>query len=129
MSCNLDELPLFIPPAPLLHIESVHEAAASFFFAKYAASHHPASDDYHGWLTQSYNGSHIGSALRAAIEAVGLAGLSNVSYTPQIACLSKKVCNEAVAATKRALDSPTEAIADTTLMAVILLGLYEVELF
>lgn len=74
---------------------------------------------------QSY--SEDGHVLREAIEAVGMAGISNVSDAPDVASKSKRQYGRALASLNQALKDPTQALADTTLMAVILLGLYEVD--
>lgn len=115
-------LPLSISPPPL---QPISELGASFFFTKYTFNEPPFCTEYHDWLIQSY--SEDGHILRAAIEAVGMAGISNVSDAPDAACKSKSQCGRALAGLNQALNDPTQALADTTLMAVILLGLYEVD--
>lgn len=55
-----------------------------------------------------------------------MAGISNVSLAPEIAAMADEHYGRALAAMKEVLDSPAEAIADTTLMAAISLGLFEV---
>ena len=64
--------------------------------------------------------------LREAIEAAGLAGISNSSYAPELAYRSQEQYVRALKATNKALRDPSESLSDTTLMAVILLGLFEV---
>lgn len=56
-----------------------------------------------------------------------MAGISNISDAPEVASKSKRQYGRALAALNQALNDPTQALADTTLMAVILLGLYEVD--
>jgi hypothetical protein len=110
-------------PLPL----PINELAANFFFAKYGEFNEtPFSGDYHDWLTQSYFEGGPNHVLRAAIEAVGMAGISNVFHTPHVMPKSKGQYYKALAAMKQALNDPVQAIADTTLMAVILLGVFEV---
>ena len=55
-----------------------------------------------------------------------MAGISNVFHAPHVASKSKEQYYEGLAAMKQALNDPVQAIADTTFMAVILLGLFEV---
>jgi hypothetical protein len=59
------------------------------------------------------------------MEAVGMAGISNVYYAPHVLSKSREHYGRALAALNHALKSPVEAVADTTLMAVILLGMFE----
>ncbi|UNI13607.1 hypothetical protein JDV02_000334 [Purpureocillium takamizusanense] len=108
-----------IPPAiPVSH----HELSVSFYFAKYAFHEVPLSEAYRSWLTGSY---HDAPVLSAAIEAVGMAGLANVSLAPHLEIQARKRYSEALASTQKALNDASSAADDTTLMAVILLGLFE----
>jgi len=106
--------------------QPVNDLGANFFFAKYTFSEPPFSSDYHAWLTQSYFEDGSNHILRPAIEAVGMAGISNVSHAPKVESKSKEQYCKALAAMKQALNNPVQAIADTTFMAVILFGLFEV---
>jgi hypothetical protein len=111
-------------PCPLS--QPINELGANFFFAKYTFNEPPFFSDYHDWLTQSYFEDGPNHVLRAVIEAVGMAGISNVFHAPHVASKSKEQHCEALAAMKQVLNDPVQAIADTTFMAVILFGLFEV---
>lgn len=113
-------------PTPLVISESVKEHAVRFFFANYSCNKPPLSEGYHAWLTKMYFEDDSNTAIGSAIEAAGMAGLSNVFYAPEISAKSRELYGQAIAATTEALIDPTSAVADTTLMAVILLGLFEV---
>ncbi len=102
------------------------ELGTCFFFAKYLSKEAPFSGEYCDWVSQSYSQGRPSHALRATIEAVGMAGMSNVSHAPLLASRSKQRYCEALAAVKLDLADPVQAAADATLMAVILLGLFEV---
>ncbi|OAQ89772.1 fungal specific transcription factor domain-containing protein [Purpureocillium lilacinum] len=99
-----------------------HELSASFYFSKYAFHEVPLSEAYQSWLTESYRDAPV---LKAAIEAVGMAGMSNVLYAPHLEVQARKRYSEALASTQQALNDADHAADDTTLMAVILLGLFE----
>jgi hypothetical protein len=103
-----------------------HVLGANYFFAAYAFDRPLSANDFHDWLVQSYLESGPENVLRAAIEAVGMAGMSNVFNAPTATSRSKERYCMALKSMKKALDDPAEAIADTTFMAVILFGLYEV---
>jgi hypothetical protein len=117
-----------LPPNSISHplSQPINEIAANFFFANYSCNEPPFSESYQAWLTQIYSEARPNHALRVAIEAVGLAGISNVSYAPNLASKSQELYGRALAATKQALSDPIESIADSTLMSVITLGLFEV---
>ena len=106
--------------------QPISELGANFFVTKYSLNEPPFSADYHDWLTRSYFEDGPNDVLRASIEAVGMAGIANVFHTPKVASKSKQRYCEALAALRLAIDDPVQAIADTTLLAVILLGLFEV---
>lgn len=114
-------------PTSISHALSqpINEIGAHFFFANYSCNELPLSEDYHAWLTQMYCEGRSNHALRAAIEAVGMAGISNIFYAPDVASKSKEQYGRALAATMQALSHPVEAVADTTFVTVILLGLFE----
>lgn len=102
------------------------ELGINFFFTRYTFNQQPFSHDYSQWLAQSCFGHAPNHALRAAIEAVGTAALANVFHAPSAASKSNKQYSLALLATTKALNDPVQALADETMMAIILLGLYEV---
>jgi hypothetical protein len=117
--------PYELPPLSMSYplSQPIKELGANFYFAKYTLNEEPFSTDYHTWLAEAYfSGSQ---ALCGAMEAVGMAGISNVYYAPHVLSRSREQYGRALAALNIALKSPVEAVADTTLMAVILLGMFE----
>jgi hypothetical protein len=82
--------------------------------------------DCHDWLARLYFEDGGNQVLRTVIDAIGMAGISNISYAPSIAAKSRDQYSRALAATKQLLNDPVRATADETLMAVILLDLFEV---
>ncbi|RFU24558.1 hypothetical protein B7463_g11781, partial [Scytalidium lignicola] len=105
--------------------QPLNEIGAHFFFANYTCNEPPLSDSYHAWLIQIYREDSTNHALRAAIKAAGMAGIANIFYAPDVASKSKEEYGRALTATKKALADPAESVADTTLLAVILLGFFE----
>ena len=106
----------------------ISDLGSHFFFANYACDGPPPYEGFDTWLTKTYFEDRPNDALRTAIEAVGMAGISNKFHAPHIASKSKEQYGRALAATKQALSDPIKSVADTTLMAVIVLGLFEVSL-
>ena len=99
---------------------------ARFFFAKYAINEPHSNGNYYDWLVESYLEPRTNNVVRVVIDAIGMAGMSNVLNVPRLASLSKERYGEALAAMQSALVDPAQATADTTLMAMILLGMLEV---
>ena len=108
-------------------MQPAKELGVGFFFARYAFREGHHSTEYQDWLGQSYSGSGLASrAIRPAIEAVGMAGISNIYNSPTLISKSKVRYCAAITALREALNDPVEAASDATLMTVILLGLFEV---
>lgn len=55
-----------------------------------------------------------------------MAAISNISNAPEIVQRAKERYGQALKATNVALYDPAQATADTTLMAILLLGLFVV---
>lgn len=108
---------------PVIH--PTNDLGASFFFTKYTFNEPPFGGDFHTWLTQSY--CEDGHVLRLAIDAVGTAGISNLSDAPRVESRSRGQYVKALGLLNKALGDPVHALEDETLMAVILLGFYEVD--
>lgn len=117
---------LLLPSIPPLPSQRASEIGAHFFFSIYTCDEPPLSNDYHSWLTQIGCEHPHHQALRAAIEAAGMAGSSGIFYAPNVAARAREEYGRAMAATSQALNDPAASILDTTFLTVILLGLVEV---
>lgn len=118
--------PVFEPESvPYAISPSIHELAANFFFANYNPRGPPYSDKYHNWLTREYWDARPDHILRATIEAVGMAGISNTFHATSLMPKAKEQYGRALTMTNKALRSPIEATTDRTLLAILLLGLVE----
>ncbi|KAL3458260.1 Alpha/Beta hydrolase protein [Aspergillus heterothallicus] len=107
--------------------QPIEDLAAGFFFSKYNIYNGPYfSSISRDWLCEVYVMDPTCDLLRTAIEAIGMAGLSNTSYAPHLSVQAQDRYGKALAALDGALQDPCAATRDTTLMAVILLGLFEV---
>lgn len=122
-----------LPPAGTsLHTirlaEDIYEFGANFYFTNYCFKESPFSHTFHKWKIQAYHNATTDHVLRAAIEAVGMAGMANVSQDSTIATKSSRRYNQGVIAIERAFEHEIDAIADETLMALVVMGLYAVNL-
>ncbi|KAL3465919.1 hypothetical protein BJX64DRAFT_284853 [Aspergillus heterothallicus] len=66
------------------------------------------------------------SAVNAALNAVGLAVMSNIRMAPQLLLAARREYTTALSRTNYALGDPVLSRGDDTLAAVILLGMFEV---
>lgn len=115
-----------ISPIP---IPPVDELAGQFFFAKYTCTQVPFTPAYNDWLTQQYHNDVPGNTVRVIIQAIGMAGISNVLLAPHIAEQSKARYVQALAGTNLALNDSNHSLKDTTVVSIILLWLFEVTLY
>lgn len=116
--------PPAMPPQPLSG--SLNERAVNFFFAHYVLSDPPFSHSYRRGLSQLYNGESTNQILHLAIESVGLAGMANVHRAPHLMRDAKRQYGRALALTNKTLTDPVQVKADSTILAVLFLGLFEV---
>lgn len=105
------------PPAPL------SEIAIHFFLHTYSAAGFEFADHIHPLSLPSQNGA---SPLSASIISVGMAGLSNTKKAPRIMIEARRQYVMALNMTNKALRDPSQARTDSTLAAVVLLGMFEV---
>lgn len=101
------------------------DIGAQFYFTNFTCGEPPLSEEHQSWLQRLYFTS-APTPFTAAVEAVGMVALANVYYAPDIASAAKQRYWKALIATKEALQDPHQSIADSTLMAVLSLGTYEV---
>lgn len=68
---------------------------------------------------------NVGKCLLTSVQATGLAGLSNVLHSPDLMGRARAEYVSAIQLTNAALRSPQESREDSTLLSVMLLGMYE----
>lgn len=103
---------------------SVSQLGAGFFFSKYMTSDPPFASGYRAWLGRLYMDNEQ-DVLGSTVRAVGLAGISNVFSSSQISSEAKRAYCQALTFLGAALDDCNSARSDATLMAIILMGLFE----
>ena len=102
-------------------IQPVEARALSFFLSKYILGSN------FGYLASFYSSCpNIEEQLSASIEAVGLASLSNELGSLELSERARKRYVHAIQATNKVLQDAAKARKDSTLIAVLLLSLYEV---
>ncbi|ROV94612.1 hypothetical protein VPNG_09225 [Cytospora leucostoma] len=100
------------------------QTAAAFFLNNFVVKGPVLSDTNHDLLVGICR-DHSESAAPYAIEAVGLAGLSNVHRDHHLRVEARKRYGRALTKTNCSLSDPTEATSDLTAMAVLFLGQFE----
>ena len=119
-------------PSPLLLPElspsSREDVAVSMFFSQIiSVPRHPETiRGFLECLLPLYTATLDGSLLHQAVASVSLAILGGSPVHLQERLLARRNFGKALKATHRAINDPQESVKDETLMAVLLLGLYEV---
>jgi len=105
----------------------VEELAIGFFISNYAYYETWYSASYENWIMKlvNENGS-IYRGLRAAIQAVGMASISNSSLSTGMTRRAETLYCQALKSMNIALKDPRLVTQDVTLLMVIVLGLFEV---
>ncbi|KAL0935181.1 fungal specific transcription factor domain-containing protein [Colletotrichum truncatum] len=109
--------------------QPLEDRAANFFFAYYTTTGPPFCDTYQAWLAQAYLQESHSNLVRATIQAVGMAAISNVFNAPDVVLKAKDRYCQALKATNLALRDPYQTTEDSTLIAILLLGLFETVTF
>jgi hypothetical protein len=78
------------------------------------------------YLSTIYADQLVGVSLRQAVAAIGLAGLANFWKAPSIMAQANIAYCTALRLVNAALGNIEEAKSDQTVVAIMLLGLYEV---
>lgn len=107
-------------------IPSAEDQATCFFFQNYVTQPDSLSQGTLEYLSDIYGTEEIGSALADAVSSLGMVGLANFWKAPNINLTARFKYSTAVKTLSAQLRHTEEAKADQTLVATILLGLYEV---
>lgn len=111
---------------------SIEDQGSTFFFHHFVIAGNTSPSSYTDFLPLMYNSeSVLGSApnpLPGVIKAIGMAGITNMQSSPAPTAMAatRQKHISVLRALNVALQDPRTAGADSTLMAVMLLGLFEV---
>ncbi|KAJ8059008.1 hypothetical protein OCU04_011988 [Sclerotinia nivalis] len=103
---------------------SSSEQATCYFFRNYVLEDKSTSGSFQ-YLHDIYGNELIGSALADSIESLGMVGLANFWKASDFQFHANRKYNSALRLVSSRLRNEDEARADQTLVAVMLLGLYE----
>jgi hypothetical protein len=103
---------------------SVEEQAQCFFIANYVAQSDIIPRGELEWVTELLGQSHLDEAFRASVNATSLAGFANATKSPAIMRRAQVAYTSALRMTNSALSVKETAVKDSTLVSVIMLGMY-----
>jgi hypothetical protein len=106
-------------------VPSIEDQAVGFFFSNYVVQPTFIPRGQYDFLPELLNQPHTERILQTSVTAAGLAGLANATKCPQIMKQAQQQYANALAMTNKALRTRATAVRDSTIISVILLGLYE----
>lgn len=107
---------------------SVSEVGRCFFWNNYVLEDIRSAQGWLDQLSPAEGSMSENPAVMMVIEAIGLASVANMQRVPALMATARKQYAEAVSRTNVMLSSLNESISDSTLAAVILLGMFEVSI-
>ena len=115
-------------PAPMLQYslaQPIEDRATVFFVANYIVGNRGPTRGHLDYLSDLYQTDSIPEGLLASMKAVGLAGYSHSGHAPSLMKNARYQYLRAIQLTNAALQSRDDAKKDTTLMAIMILGIFE----
>ncbi|KAG5983081.1 hypothetical protein E4U55_000837 [Claviceps digitariae] len=108
---------------------SLQERGIAFFFARYVATNHGCYQNYDFiydvWKPPPSYETNSTDCITASMTAVGLASLSKLTRCPEAFRRARQSYTVALGLANAALSKPAEAVKDSTMLAVLILGTYE----
>ena len=105
-------------------VPTIDERAVNFFFSNHVTGLNASSRGFIDQV-QDFPDHDLGDNLMTSIKAVGLAGFSIAAKAPELMREAKKNYTVAVRLLNSALQSPVEVKKDSTLLAIMILGIFE----
>lgn len=103
----------------------LEDRATLFFASNYIIGGNGPNRGHLDYLANLYNTNSVDEGLQASMKAVGFAGFSHIANTPQLMVNARHQYIRALKLTNAALASPMKAKEDTTLISVMVLGIFE----
>lgn len=78
------------------------------------------------YLPGMYKAEPVDSPLSLTVKSIGMALISNTGHAPEVMLAARKIYARTLQSVATKLQDPMEARRDETLMAVMLMGIFEV---
>lgn len=129
-----DDALILVPYTPSI---SLQERGTAFFFSRYVATDHGCYQNYDFiydiWRPPRSTCTSLevpglkaaDACITASMTAVGLAGLSKITCCRETMIRAQKCYGTALQLANAALRDPNEAVKDSTMLGVLILGTYE----
>lgn len=104
---------------------SIEDRAIVFFVSNYIIGHEGPTRGHLNYISELYDTNAMDEGLEAGMKAVGFASFSHVSNAPDLMTNARHHYVKSLRLTNAALTSPEKAKEDTTLIAVMVLSIFE----
>ncbi|TEY53010.1 hypothetical protein BOTCAL_0252g00080 [Botryotinia calthae] len=104
---------------------SIEDRATAFFLSNYVIGDNGPTRGHLDHLSDLYESDSIDDNLVAAVQAVGLAGFAHSAKAPHLINQALAQYAKSLQLTNAALQSPTAVKRDSTLLAILILGIFE----
>lgn len=104
---------------------SIEDQAFGFFISNHVSMPTQVPRGQYEWVLEALNQPGCEQVLRDSVNAASLAGLANTTKNPVIMAKAHTAYGSALRMTNKALRAKETAVKDSTLISVIMLGLYE----
>ncbi|KAF7888467.1 uncharacterized protein EAF02_003008 [Botrytis sinoallii] len=104
---------------------SIEDRATAFFLSNYVIGDNGPTRGHLDHLSDLYESDGIDDNLVAAVQAVGLAGYAHSAKAPHLINQARAQYAKSLQLTNTALQSPTTVKRDSTLLAILILGIFE----
>ncbi len=108
---------------------SIEDQAHSWFVTNYVTQPSIVPRGELDWIVELLSHDDVNESIRRSFDAASLAGLANSSKSPIVLRKAQTAYGEALRMTNTALRGKCTALTDSTLMSVIMLGVYEYIVF
>lgn len=106
-------------------VPSIEDQAMGFFISNHVSQPTLVPRGQYEWVLEALSQPGCEEVLQNSVNAASLAGLANSTKNPHIMAKAQKAYGSALRMTNNALRIKDTAIKDSTLISVIMLGLYE----
>ena len=114
--------------SPLQHfslVPTVDERATGLFVANYVYALNGHTRGHLDYLTDVFKKDNLDEGLNSSMKAVGLAGFAHSTHSPYLIKNARYQYIKAIRHTNAALRDPTAVKKDSTLLTIIILGIFE----
>ncbi|TAQ90657.1 hypothetical protein B7494_g1029 [Chlorociboria aeruginascens] len=104
---------------------TAEESGTNYFVANFVAHRSGPSTGHFTYIHEFCRQHTLDNILKCSIVAVGLAGLANVSRSPELLIRARRAYASTLQQINAALSSPTEAVKDEVIMSIMVASIFE----